>query len=145
MSVERICIRDVDYTEPNEPVRQAAGRMRDHNIGMLVVCNNSQRPVGVLTDRDLAIRVVAAGRDADRLTVADVMTKNVIWVQEATSIEMALQSMRAGPCRRLPVVDEDGHLVGLVTLDDALSWLADELNAIRSLLNRESPEILAVR
>ena len=121
MSVGRICVREVDLTDSGEPVQVAARRMHDRNVGTLVVCDRSKRPVGMLTDRDLALRVVAESRDPGRTTVADVMTQNPQCVQEDTPIETALRLMRAMPCRRLPVVDDKGHLVGIFSLDDMLT------------------------
>ena len=143
MSVGRICVREVDLTDPDESVRIAACRMHDHNVGTLVVCNQAKQPVGMLTDRDLAIRVVAEGREPGSTPVAEVMTKSPQCVREDTPIEMALQSMRAGPYRRLPVVDNDGALVGLISLDDVLSLLTEEFNEIGTLLKREDPSSLA--
>ena len=143
MSVNQICVRDVDTCEPTESVQRAAQRMHDHNVGMLVVCDAAGAPAGVLTDRDLAVRVVAEGCDSALTPVSDVMTADVVWVGEDTSIEMVLRSMRAGPCRRLPVVKSDGSLAGVVSLDDVLNWLTDEFNEIRGLLKREDPSSLA--
>jgi CBS domain-containing protein len=97
----------------------------------------------MLTDRDLAIRVVAEGRDPGSTTVADVMTSHPLCVREDAPIEMALKSMRAGPCRRVPVVDDDRKLVGIVSLDDILSLLTEEFNDIGTLLQREDPSRLA--
>ena len=143
MSVGRICVREVELADPDEAVQLAARRMHDHNVGTLVVCDASRRPVGMLTDRDLAVRVVAESRDPGQTAVGEVMTRNPHIVQEDTPIEMALKSMRAGPCRRLPVVDSNGSLVGLVSLDDVLSLLTEEFNEIGTLLKREDPSSLA--
>ena len=143
MSVGRICVREVDLTDPDESVRVAARRMHDRKVGTLVVCNASKQPVGMLTDRDLAVRVVAEGNDPGSTCVADVMTSMPHCVQEDTPIETALRSMRAGPYRRLPVVDKSGELCGLVSLDDILSLLTEEFNEIGALLKREDPSSLA--
>ena len=71
MSVGRICVREVDLTSPDESTRVAARRMHDRKVGTLVVCNPSRQPVGILTDRDLAVRVVAEGRDPATTRVDD--------------------------------------------------------------------------
>ena len=143
MSVGRICVREVDLTDPTESVQIAARRMHDRKVGTLVVSDNAKRPIGMLTDRDLAVRVVAAGLDPASTTVADVMTRDPCCVPEETPIETALKLMRAGPYRRLPVVDQAEALVGVVSLDDILSLLTEEFNEIGTLLKREDPSSLA--
>ena len=97
----------------------------------------------MLTDRDLAVRVVGEGLDPAATTVSKVMTKDPQTVLEYTPIETALQLMRAGPCRRLPVIGSDGSLGGVISLDDILSLLTDEFGEIGTLLYREDPASLA--
>ncbi|MCO6459216.1 MAG: CBS domain-containing protein [Pirellulaceae bacterium] len=144
MSVGRICVRSVDLAEADEPVQVAAQRMNDRNVGTLVVLDNQRRPIGIVTDRDLALRVVAKGLAPLGTTVGQVMTECPETVGEDTSIEAALTVMRAGPYRRVPVVDDDGRLVGLVSVDDVLDLLAEEFSEIRQLLARENPSVLGV-
>lgn len=144
MSVGRICVRTVDTIELEETALTAARRMADRNVGTLVVLNDRREPVGMLTDRDLTIRVIAHGRDPLETCVRDVMTPDVATVTEATPIEDALRAMRKEPCRRIPVVDDEGMLVGLVTLDDILGLLAEEFDSIGRVLRQETPEALGV-
>lgn len=143
MSVGQICVRDVDLADPNEAVQIAARRMNSRNVGTLMVLDIESRPIGILTDRDLAIRVVGKGLDPIETTVRDVMSKAPDCVRETTPIETALSHMRATPCRRLPVVDDDGKLVGLVSLDDILDLLSEEFSEIGQLVRHESPTSLA--
>ena len=145
MSVGRICLRDVDLAETGESTFEVARRMEQRRVGTLVVVDAAGRPIGVLTDRDLAVRVVAAGRDPRRTTVGDVMTQDPRTVGESTPIESALSLMRSGSFRRLPVVNEDGKLVGILSLDDVLGLLAEEFALIRGLLDREAPTVAQVR
>jgi CBS domain-containing protein len=99
-----------------------------------VVVDAQRRPIGMLTDRDLVVRVMAAGRDPERVTVADAMSRSPRVHWEHSPIEDALATMRAGVFRRLPVTDADGVLVGLLSADDVLELLAEELDAIRRLV-----------
>jgi CBS domain-containing protein len=145
MSVGRICVRDVDIAETDDSVQQAALRMNDRNVGTLVVLSQSREPIGMVTDRDLAVRVLAEARDPVQTRVVDVMTMFPHSVREETSIEKALRVMRAHKCRRLPVVDPNGKLVGLVSLDDILDLLTEEFAEIRTLLHEESPHSLAAK
>jgi CBS domain-containing protein len=143
MSVGRICIRNVDVAEMYEPVSVAANRMLARNVGSLVVVDKCQRPVGLLTDRDLVIRVLAKCRDPFKTTVEEVMSQIPQTIGEETTIEEALRIMRRGPYRRVPVVDCDGRLVGLLCLDDILELLVEEFDQIGKLLEKESPVSLA--
>jgi CBS domain-containing protein len=139
MSVGKICQREVDFADSEETVFRAAERMRDRTVGALVVLDKARQPIGILTDRDVALRIVAAGRDPNDTMVEEVMTREPKTASEETPIEIAVSQMRAGAFRRLPVVDEAGELVGLVTLDDILMLLCEEFNSIGALLARETP------
>ena len=142
MSVGRICIREVDLAEPDESVQVAAARMNSRNVGTLVVVDGESRPVGIITDRDLAIGVVAKGYDPATTMVHEVMTIAPDVVDEDTSIEAAICRMRAGPFRRLPVVNHDGKLAGLISLDDILDLLSEEFTEIGRLVRKEGPDSL---
>lgn len=145
MSVGRICQREVDLASVDENVSRAAERMHQRTVGSLVVLNDEREPVGIVTDRDLTIRVLAPGRDPFTTTVGDVMTKFPETVREDTPIEHALTLMRRGSFRRLPVVDHNGQLAGLVTLDDIMMLLSEELGSVGRLLESETPQSAATR
>jgi len=145
MSIGRICIREVDVINPDESARVAASRMHSRKVGTLIVVDEAMVPVGLLTDRDLTTRVLAEGRDGNATPVRKVMSPAPSTVEENTSIEDALAIMRSGTFRRLPVVDGEGHLVGIVSLDDILELLAEEFSEIGWLLRQEEPGSLAER
>lgn len=144
MSVGRICTRQVDLAELDEPVWQVAERMHQRSVGTLVVVDDRHHPIGVVTDRDLAIRVLARCSDPIETVVEDVMTHHPETVTEDTPIELALAVMRRRELRRLPVVDGAGRLVGLLALDDVLMLLSEELADIGKLLVGQTPEAAAV-
>ena len=139
MSVGRICTRYVDLADAEETVQAAARRMLERNVGTLVILNHAKEPAGLLTDRDLVLRVLAQGKDPRQTSVGEVMTREPKTVTEGTPIEQALALMRSGACRRLPVVGGDGSLVGLVSPDDILSLLADEFREVGALVDEEMP------
>lgn len=143
MSVARICQRNVDTATPDESAFQAAERMHQRTVGALVVVDGENVPVGIVTDRDLAIRVVAAGRDPYTTTVREVMTPNPQTAIPDTSIESALSTMEDGCLRRLPIVETDGRLAGLVTLDDVLMLFAEDLGRVGGVLKRATPQAAA--
>ena len=139
MSVGRICLRDVDLADGGESALEAAHRMRERRVGTLVVLNQEEQPVGLVTDRDLALRVLAEGRDPRATTVGAVMTANPKTIVEDAPIESALALMKGGGFRRVLVVDRAGKLVGIVSLDDVLALLAEEFALIGRLLERATP------
>jgi CBS domain-containing protein len=138
MSSGRICSRDVDTAHYDESVLDSARRMRDRQVGTVIVVDD-MKPVGILTDRDLTVRVLAAGLDPQATRVSEVMTPSPTTISEDDSIETAVSYMRAGRFRRLPVVGRDGRLIGILALDDVLELVAEELADIGQLLKREAP------
>jgi CBS domain-containing protein len=107
------------------------------------VLNDAGEPVGIVTDRDLVVRVMAEGLGPIDTTVGEVMTRRPVAVREDESIESALAIMRRGPFRRLAVVDGAGKLVGLLSLDDILELLSEEFREIGQLIEKETPASLA--
>jgi CBS domain-containing protein len=114
--------------------------MHQRAVGTLVVVNYAREPVGLITDRDLVERVLAKGRHPLETQVRDIMTADLTTISEDSSIESALAAMRSGKFRRLPVVDSNQRLVGLISLDDILVLLSDEFKDVGALLQKEMPE-----
>lgn len=139
MSVGRICSREVILAAPDETVADAAARMDREKVGTLVVTDEERRPVGILTDRDVALRCVGRGLDPHATEVADVMTAPVRTVTEGTAIEDALSFMASGAHRRLVVTDGGERLVGIVALDDVLDLLVEEATTIGRILRGQEP------
>ena len=143
MSVGEFCVRDIDTAQANESVAVIAERMHQRSVGTLVVVNHASQVVGIITDRDLVVRVLAKGSNPVKTFVHEVMTVAPKTVLEKTPLETALLIMRTGRFRRIPVVDPRNKLVGLVTLDDVLMLLAEEFTQIGRLLKRETPRAIA--
>lgn len=121
---------------PDESVVCAAQRMRDEHVGDVVVLEDG-RPIGIVTDRDLVVRVLAAERDADSLRVRDVMTRALATVAEDSDVFEVLDEMHRTGARRMPVVDGEGALVGLLALDDIVSWLARQMSVVSDVFGQE--------
>lgn len=139
MTVGRICQREVDVAELHETAQVAAQRMLQRQVGTLIVIDAQRHPIGILTDRDLAMKVVAHARDATETVVQEVMTPNPRVAGEDTPIEEALVMMRGAAVRRLPVVDGERRLCGIVSLDDVLGLIGEEFQHIVRLIEREGP------
>ncbi len=145
MSVCRICVRNVDLADPTESVWQAAERMRQRGVGTLLMVDEWNKPIGIVTDRDLVVRVLAEGLDGNTTLVRDVMTPHPKTIFQDAPIEDALAIMRGGGFRRVPVVDAEEKLVGLISLDDVLMLLARSFTEIGELIEQETPRGIAER
>lgn len=131
-----ICTRTVTIVYPSMAVGEAARLLREHHVGSLVVVEEAspdQRVVvGMLTDRDIALGVVAADRDPHGMRVGDIMSRGVLTAREQDSVLDLLASMRRKGVRRIPVTDARGTLIGIVALDDVLEIVAQEMQAVAS-------------
>ncbi len=138
MTVGRICVRTVQTASPDETVLEAARRMAREKTGTLVVLDLERLPIGILSDRDVMVRCVAEGKDASSTTVSELMSTPVASVRDSMPIEEALAQMATCRVRRVPVVDDDDHLVGILALDDVIELLVEEAGTIGCLLARRS-------
>ena len=140
-TIASICNRSVAFTTRETTVVAAAKLMRHGHIGSLVVVeqtNGGRRiPVGIVTDRDIVVEVIATGLDPAVITVGDIMEPELVVGRESDSVLETLEIMRFKGVRRLPTVDGDGQLVGIVTVDDLLEILAEELNELAKIVARE--------
>ena len=117
MKIAEVMTRDVELTSPDATLQQAARTMADDDLGFLPVGEND-RMVGMITDRDIAIRAVAKGRDPTTTKVREVMTDRVLYCFEDEDVDKAAESMSREQIRRLPIVDRRKRLVGVVSLGD---------------------------
>lgn len=140
LTTGEICTRNVTFATRDMPLVEAARLMREHHVGCLVVVEEAalQRlVVGVLTDRDIVIAVVAPGIAPDTLTVGDVMSAEPVCAREEDSLIDLMRTMRERGVRRVPVVGVRGELIGIVTLDDVLSVLTEELGLLVAAIDTE--------
>jgi CBS domain-containing protein len=107
----------VECAEPDTSIRKIAKKMRDSDIGVVPVRENAQL-VGIITDRDIATRAVANGKDIGKLSARDVMSKGVFWCRDTATAAQAAKLMRSKKVRRLPVLDGEKNLVGMLSLGD---------------------------
>lgn len=141
LNVGAACTRSVVFATEEMPLKEAAGLMRKHHVGSLVVVRSSPAGkivIGMLTDRDIAIVAVARDFDPQTLTVGQVMSNGAVTVTEHELLYGALEVMRASGVRRLPVVNAEGVLVGLIALDDVLEVLVEELGMFVQAMHTEA-------
>jgi len=125
MNVESLMTRDVAVVSPTDSVRSAADVLKRLNIGSAPVCNGRSL-VGMITDRDIAVRAVADGRDPVNTPVEQVMTRDVIYCFEDQDIQEVADAMAASQVRRMPILNRQHQLVGIVSLGDLAVDVADD-------------------
>ena len=148
MNAGDICNREVVVAYRNMSLAEAAKLMRDNHVGSLVVVVDrlSERvPVGMITDRDLTVAVIAKELDPRKLTVGDVIGDELFTVREKDCVTDVLRLMRERGVRRVPVLTHSGALAGLVTIDDVLDIVAEQLGDIVHAVERERVREARVR
>lgn len=137
MSAGSICTRTVHTATRSERAKDAAGRMSRYGVGSLVVVDLEGAPIGMITDRDIALKCVGEGLGGDA-RIDDIMSRPVNSVHEDTALDSALRRMAGAEIRRLVVVDDEDKLVGLLTLDDVLDLFTEEAGEIGRLLHAQA-------
>ncbi len=142
-SVGQICNRKPVTCAHDAEIRDVVNLMRDEQVGSVILTQkmvDGTRPYGVVTDRDLVVRVIAAGLDIETLTIRDVATTDLKSIHENDRIGDAIHMMREAEIKRLPVVDTLGRLIGIISGDDLLLHLANEVQELASLFMRGTNE-----
>ena len=140
MSVGIICNREVVIVEGSATIPEAAKLMREYHVGNVVVIEESDGlnyPVGILTDRDIIIELIAKEIDINSVTVGDIMSSEIKLARENDDVTDTIKQMRYGGIRRMPVIDERGALIGIVALDDLIDLLAEQLKGLADLIGKE--------
>lgn len=142
MNVGKICHRPAVTVSPGEDLTTVARLMRERHVGYLIVVDpkspqSAPKPIGVLTDRDVVVTVLAREANAQTLTAGDIMNSQPITVDETDSLRHALQTMRRAGVRRLPVLGRAGELAGIIALDDIIDLLAGEIEEIAGVIRNE--------
>jgi len=148
MNAGEICNREVIVAYRDTNLFDAAKLMRDHHVGSLVVVADrhpDRVPIGIVTDRDLIVAVIAKGVDFRAIDVGDVMGRELFTVREEDSIVDVLRLMRERGVRRVPVITTNGALAGIVAIDDVLDIVAEEIGEVVHAIARERGREARVR
>lgn len=139
MRIGEICTVQTVYCEREETVQGAAMLMRKHHVGDLVVVepNGERVPVGIVTDRDIVVSVIALGLDPASLLVGDIMTDDLLTTSENDDVYETIERMRYRGIRRVPVVNKAGGLTGIVSADDLLEFLAEEMGELSRISSHQ--------
>lgn len=140
MSLERFCRKEVVVCAAEDTIAQVALKMRNEHVGAVVVIDDEDHVLGLITDRDVAVRIVADRLDADELLAEDVMSTDPVVLHRDDSLDKALFTMRDKGVRRVPIVDKEEKIVGMLSLDDVLVLLSGELDqAAEAVINDRGP------
>jgi CBS domain-containing protein len=126
MKVRDAMHRGVEWVEPDTSIVEVAAKMRERDVGAIPVGEND-RLVGMVTDRDIVVRGVAKGRKLADLTARDVMTEGIVFCRDTEDLDDALRIMEQKRIRRLPVIDENKRMVGMLSLGDVSHAASHEL------------------
>ena len=140
MTISAICNLEVITVQRDATILHVASLMRQYHVGDVVVIENHKDktvPVGIVTDRDVVVEVVATELDSAVITAGDIMVHGLITIKENSGVLEAITLMSSKGIRRLPVVGDEGSLLGIITLDDLLLLLGKELGAFSKLVVRE--------
>jgi CBS domain-containing protein len=127
MALQRFCKRPTVTITPEETVREACQLLEERNVGCLIV-EQHDKLCGILTDRDIALRVVGQGKDPQLTHVGKVMTANPVRIPVDSTLHELTMLMHSQHVRRVPIIDTSGRAIGIVTLDDLLVLLSDEMS-----------------
>jgi CBS domain-containing protein len=139
MQVADMMTKNVQCCSPSDPISRAAQIMSDVNCGAVPIVDENNKVVGMLTDRDIVLRVIAKGVDADACTCSDCMTSNVITASPDTDAHECADTMASKQIRRIPVVDREGRLAGIVALGDMATVNIHENEAGQALSQISEP------
>lgn len=148
MSVGEFCSRDVVVVDKKASISAVAKLMREHHVGNVIVVEQRDGirvPVGIVTDRDLVMEVIAMDLSVDACAVGDIMSFDLVTAKETDGIWSTLQRMRVRSVRRVPVVSGTGALVGIISADDMLELLSEELSSLAKIIGYQPHRERALR
>lgn len=153
MNVGHYCNREVIIAYPEEAIPEAAKLMRQHHVGSLVIVKKIAEddtidhthdegdtwriPIGILTDRDIVVELIAEDVDLSAVTIGDVINRKLLMVNEEESLTEVLDRMKEKGVRRVPVTNKTDGLVGILALDDLIELYAEQLSHIVTVINKE--------
>ncbi|HSG65451.1 MAG TPA: CBS domain-containing protein [Gammaproteobacteria bacterium] len=137
MQIGTICQRNVVAVDRSASILEAARAMRAQHVGDVVIVDDGERPVGIVTDRDIVVELVAKETDLGTVAVGDIMSLTIATANEDADLFETLRFMGVKGVRRLPVIDADGRLVGILSVQDAMQVFLKELNFVTDIATRQ--------
>ncbi|NLZ29586.1 MAG: CBS domain-containing protein [Methanomicrobiales archaeon] len=141
MGLMKCCREQVVAISPDTLAVDVAKIMAEKNVGSAIVVGTDGRPLGILTDRDLVIRVLTQNANPGTVRTEEIMTRDVVTFPDSMGVYEAIRKMADRGIRRMPVVDDAGKLTGIVTMDDMIRMLGEEMALIAENIEKQSPPI----
>ena len=143
MTVGEYCNREMVIVSRTESVQEAIHLMRTHHVGDVIVVDRQGDllfPIGILTDRDIVVELLALDVDLNSINIGDVMSDELATISEQTTLMETVKYMKSKRVRRMPVVNRQGSLVGIITADDVIELIAEQLQNMAGLLSLEQKQ-----
>lgn len=140
MNIGRICSRVTIIAEVGDSLLETARLMRKHHVGSLIIVSSKQdgsRPVGIITDRDIVVQAISEEINLDSVIAGDIMSSDLLIAREDDDLFDTFESMCLKGVRRVPVVNEEGLLIGILSVDDLLEVIVDEMKNLVHLFKHE--------
>lgn len=139
MSIHKLGTQVVIKLNKKSSIIDAAKLMKKHNIGDIIIVENESenKPIGILTDRDIAMKIVADDVDIKNICVGDAMSYDLLTLKKHQGIQEALDMMSAKGVRRAPILNDDGTISGIASIDDLLILIAGELSSLAKLVHKQ--------
>lgn len=137
MSLSHLMTKEITSLPETATALDAAKYMTDMNVGSVIITDEKEKPVGIITDRDISTKVVATEKDPKTVKLKDIMCSPVVTINIGKDIIDATRLMGEYWVRRLPVVNDEGKVVGVLSMDDVLIFLSQEIQNIANALKRE--------
>lgn len=141
MGLMHCCREEVVAVSPDTSAVEMARIMDDKNVGSVMVVTGEDRPAGIVTDRDLVVRVLAKGARSEDVTAEEIMTKDLVTFRDDMGIYEAIEKVAREGVRRMPIVDDSGRLIGIITQDDMVRMLSDEMGKLAHTIEKQSPPL----
>ena len=141
MPISNFIKKDIVTATADQTVEEVANLMRDYDIGAVVICDDDGFPEGMVTDRDIVLRCVCDGGDCTDMSVVDIMSEDIQTVSMNAGLMEILQCMRSSGVRRVPLVDDEGRAVALISFGDVLELLTKELSFLAEPATPEEKKI----
>jgi CBS domain-containing protein len=140
MAIEQYATRNVVMVSEEASLHEAAHLMKEENVGTIVVVKNKETdltPRGILTDRDIVIRLLSEDGDPKQIRVKDISTHNLLVIQQGQGVQETIKALTDKGVRRAPVVDANNKIIGIITLDDLLLLVIEELQCLAGLIKKQ--------
>lgn len=139
MAIGELCTREVIVAYQDDSIVEIAKLMRKYHVGDIVIVDRQKKqkqPIGIITDRDIVLELVAREVDISQVTAGDIMSADLLVVSEQDEVSVVLEQMRTKGVRRIPVINHNKELIGIVTENDIIELISEQLSSLAALVEK---------